>query len=113
MSLILIVSLIHAISHSHTSHNTERRQKRKFWDCELPYDGSSPSLANTLQYRWTQNKTNIRNESNWSVLHHNLTPGFENVLDDGVNCGLYNAPSIMPLMRRFLLKSYLVSRTLL
>ena len=49
-----------------------------------------PSLADTLQHRWMRNKTNIKNESNWSVLRRDFTPGFENVLDDGVNRGLYN-----------------------
>jgi hypothetical protein len=50
-----------------------------------------PSLADTLQHQWMRNKTNIKNESNWSVLRRDFPPGFENVLDDGVNRGLYNA----------------------
>ena len=50
-----------------------------------------PSLADTLQHWWMRNKTNIKSESNWSILRRDFTPGFENLFDEGVNNGLYDA----------------------
>jgi hypothetical protein len=50
-----------------------------------------PTLADTLQHRWMRNKTNIKSESNWSMLRRDFTPGFENLFDEGVNNGLYDA----------------------
>ena len=38
-----------------------------------------------------RNKTNIKSESNWSIFRRDFTPGFENLFDEGVNNGLYDA----------------------
>ncbi|KAJ6546627.1 hypothetical protein B0H10DRAFT_2181186 [Mycena sp. CBHHK59/15] len=50
-----------------------------------------PSLKGTLQHRWTS-KTgmNVKPETCWSQLRRNWTPGFENLLDSGVNANLYD-----------------------
>ena len=37
-----------------------------------------------------RNKTNIKSEANWSVFRRDFTPGFESVLDLGVNNGWYD-----------------------
>jgi len=49
-----------------------------------------PTLVGTLQHRWMRNKTNIKSEANWSVFRRDFTPGFESVLDLGVNNGWYD-----------------------
>lgn len=49
-----------------------------------------PSLCDTLQHRWCINKTNIKAEATWSQFHSQWVPGFEDVLDHGVNTGIYD-----------------------
>jgi hypothetical protein len=49
-----------------------------------------PSLRNTLQHRWCIDKTNIKAEAMWSQLRSQWSPGFEDVLDFGINDGLYS-----------------------
>ncbi|KAH7904042.1 hypothetical protein BJ138DRAFT_1186917 [Hygrophoropsis aurantiaca] len=49
-----------------------------------------PSLADTLQHRWMRKHQNIKPEIHWSVFRRDFTPGFENILDEGVNDGLYD-----------------------
>ncbi|KAJ7214558.1 hypothetical protein GGX14DRAFT_550501 [Mycena pura] len=46
-----------------------------------------PSLEGTLQHRWMREKKNVMPEIGWSQLRHRFTPGFENILDVGVNNG--------------------------
>ncbi|KAJ6466161.1 hypothetical protein C8R47DRAFT_991038 [Mycena vitilis] len=53
-----------------------------------------PTLVGTLQHRWMNEKKNVMPEIGWSQLRHRFTPGFENVLDIGVNNGWYN-PSVL------------------
>ena len=48
------------------------------------------SLRNTLQHRWCINKMNIKAEAAWSQVRSQWTPGFEDLLDIGVNDGLYS-----------------------
>jgi hypothetical protein len=50
-----------------------------------------PSLHGTMQHRWCINKTNIKAEATWSQIRAQWTPGFEDVLDHGVNIGIYDA----------------------
>ena len=53
-----------------------------------------PTLEGTLQHRWIMASThNIKPEAFWSYLHHNFTPGFENVLQWAVNTRLYDPNS--------------------
>ena len=47
-----------------------------------------PSLRNTLQHRFCPDKKNIKY---WSQFHAQLTPGFEDTFDFGVNSGFYTA----------------------
>ncbi|KAJ6553413.1 hypothetical protein B0H19DRAFT_1211058 [Mycena capillaripes] len=50
-----------------------------------------PSLANTLQHRWMSKKGhNIKPEATWSQMRRQFTPGFEDILEDGVARGYYN-----------------------
>jgi hypothetical protein len=35
-------------------------------------------------------KKNIKSEANWSIFRRDFTPGFEDILDHGVNSGWYN-----------------------
>ncbi|KAG6818632.1 hypothetical protein H0H93_003299 [Arthromyces matolae] len=49
-----------------------------------------PSLEGTLQHRWTVEKQNIKPEAAWSQLRRQFTPGFENILDEGLNDGFYD-----------------------
>ncbi|KAG1835956.1 hypothetical protein DFJ58DRAFT_735324 [Suillus subalutaceus] len=46
-----------------------------------------PALHGTLQHRWMQSKKNVMPEIMWSQLRRRFTPGFENLLDHGVNAG--------------------------
>ncbi len=49
-----------------------------------------PSLHDTLQHRWCIDKTNIKAEATWSQFRSQWVPGFEDVLDHGVNTGIYD-----------------------
>ncbi|KAJ7857101.1 hypothetical protein B0H14DRAFT_3135890 [Mycena olivaceomarginata] len=46
-----------------------------------------PSLEGTLQHRWMNEKKNLIPEIGWSQLRRRWTPGFEDILDIGVNNG--------------------------
>jgi len=48
------------------------------------------SLRGMLQHRWCFNKSNIKPEIAWSSFRRNFTPGFETILDHGLNTGLYD-----------------------
>ncbi|KIO09183.1 hypothetical protein M404DRAFT_22370 [Pisolithus tinctorius Marx 270] len=47
-----------------------------------------PALAGTLQHQWMRSKKNIKPEIMWSQLHQHFTPGFEALLEDGVQPGM-------------------------
>ena len=49
-----------------------------------------PDLQGTLQHHWMRSKKNVMPEITWSQLRRRFTPGFETVLDHGVNEGLYD-----------------------
>jgi hypothetical protein len=49
-----------------------------------------PSLSDTLQHRWMRKKQNIKPEINWSIFRRDFAPGFEDLLDHGVNMGWYD-----------------------
>ncbi|KAJ7460012.1 hypothetical protein B0H11DRAFT_2242239 [Mycena galericulata] len=50
-----------------------------------------PSLVGTMQHRWmSKNAMNVKPEAAWSQMRRQFTPGFENILDDGVARGLYD-----------------------
>ena len=49
-----------------------------------------PSLGGTEQHRFHADKKNIKAKVGWSVFHRQFSPGLEDVLDRGVNEGLYH-----------------------
>lgn len=49
-----------------------------------------PNLVNTLQHRFARGHANILSEIKWSVFRQDFAPGFEDILQDGVNRGWYN-----------------------
>ncbi|KAF8149133.1 hypothetical protein B0H34DRAFT_758164 [Crassisporium funariophilum] len=49
-----------------------------------------PNLVGTIQHRWMRQKKNVKPEITWSQLRRRFTPGFEDILDFGVNNGLYD-----------------------
>ncbi|KAJ7196274.1 hypothetical protein GGX14DRAFT_575086 [Mycena pura] len=53
-----------------------------------------PSLAGTLQHRWLRQKKNVVPEIAWSQLRRRFTPGFEDILDAGIEKGWYD-PGIL------------------
>ena len=50
-----------------------------------------PSLSTTLQHIFKGSHRNIKPEIFWSQLRRRWSPGFEALLNYGVNEGLYNA----------------------
>jgi len=56
-----------------------------------------PALAGTLQHRWMRSKKNIKPEIMWSQLRQRFTPGFEALLEEGVQCGWYDMNNILQL----------------
>lgn len=49
-----------------------------------------PSLEGTLQHRWMRDHQNPKPEIWWSQMRHRWTPGLEDLLDFGVQMGIYN-----------------------
>ena len=49
-----------------------------------------PSLAGTLQHRFAPGHNNILLEIKWSVFHCNFSPGFEDILEQGMQSGWYD-----------------------
>ena len=47
------------------------------------------TLSRTIQHRWIRQKKNVMPEIAWSQLRRHFTPGFENILQKGVNEGWY------------------------
>ena len=50
----------------------------------------NPSLAGTLQHCWMNKNKNIKSKVLWSDFCQNCTPGFEDIMNAGVNEGLYH-----------------------
>ncbi|KAJ7465042.1 hypothetical protein FB451DRAFT_1352670 [Mycena latifolia] len=48
-----------------------------------------------LQHRWMREKKNVMPEIGWSQLRHRFTPGFEDILDVGVNNGWYDPHNLV------------------
>jgi len=49
-----------------------------------------PSLEGTVQHRWMRHKKNVKPEGTWSQLRRRWTPGFENLIEQGVTAGWYD-----------------------
>ena len=49
-----------------------------------------PELVGTVQHRWMRSKKNVKPEITWSQLRRRFSPGFEDLLEVGVNEGWYD-----------------------
>ncbi|KAF8527657.1 hypothetical protein JB92DRAFT_3139803 [Gautieria morchelliformis] len=49
-----------------------------------------PSLEGTRQHRWMRKHNNVKQEITWSQLRRWFTPGFEDLLEQGAQSGLYD-----------------------
>ncbi|KAG1796277.1 uncharacterized protein HD556DRAFT_1431378 [Suillus plorans] len=56
------------------------------------------ALHGTLQHCWMRSKKNIMPEITWSQLRRRFTPGFESLLDHGVNSGWYDSGNTLQVM---------------
>ncbi|OCH86422.1 hypothetical protein OBBRIDRAFT_814614 [Obba rivulosa] len=54
-----------------------------------------PSLSDSLQHHWMSKGANIKPEIFWSELHRRWSPGFEELLDYGIDNGLYDPSDIL------------------
>lgn len=54
-----------------------------------------PSLAGTLQHRFAKGHNNILSEIKWSVFRRDFSPGFEDLLEQGVQCGWYDVDNVL------------------
>ena len=54
-----------------------------------------PNLTNTLQHRFATGHNNILSEIKWSVFRRDFSPGFEDMLEQGVQNGWYDANNIL------------------
>ena len=53
-----------------------------------------PNLSNTLQHHFATGHNNIISNIKWSVFQCNFSPGFEDVLQDGVDHGWYDVNNV-------------------
>jgi hypothetical protein len=65
-----------------------------------------PTLQGTLQHRWMRTKKNVMPEITWSQLRRRFTPGFENLLDEGVIEGWYDSADTLQMYVALVLWSY-------
>ncbi|KAM6501138.1 hypothetical protein JOM56_004152 [Amanita muscaria] len=56
----------------------------------LAHHELDPTLVGTLQHRWKHKTHNVKSEANWSVLRRTFSPGFQDMLEEGVKNGLYD-----------------------
>lgn len=56
-----------------------------------------PNLGGFVQHRWMRIKKNIMPEIAWSQLRRRFTPGFEALLDTGVEAGWYDPDNTLQL----------------
>jgi hypothetical protein len=49
-----------------------------------------PEMEGYLAHRWMKEKTNIPPEIKWNQMRRRFTPGFENILDIGIQNGWYD-----------------------
>ncbi|KAG1726455.1 hypothetical protein EDB19DRAFT_2028380 [Suillus lakei] len=57
-----------------------------------------PTLQGTLQHHWMRMKKNVMPEITWSQLRRRFTPGFKNLLDEGVIEGWYDSADTLQMM---------------
>ena len=56
-----------------------------------------PTLDGFVQHRWMRAKKNIKPEITWSQLRQRFSPGFEALLDLGVDAGWYDPDNTLQL----------------
>lgn len=56
-----------------------------------------PSLTGFVQHRWMRLKKNVMPEIAWSQFRRRFTPGFEAILQQGVDSGWYNPDNTLQL----------------
>ncbi|KAL4064534.1 hypothetical protein J3A83DRAFT_4361015 [Scleroderma citrinum] len=61
-----------------------------------------PNLEGFVQHRWMHIKKNIKTEIVWSQFQHQFTPGFEALLEKGMDSGWYDPDNTLQLMRLFI-----------
>ncbi|KAF7790443.1 hypothetical protein EIP86_001398 [Pleurotus ostreatoroseus] len=54
-----------------------------------------PTLADTLQHKFMGGKRNVKPEISWGLMRKSWAPGFEELLDKGVNEGIYDPDDIL------------------
>lgn len=54
-----------------------------------------PNLQGTLQHRFATGHNNILSEIKWSIFRRDFSPGFEDILQNGVNNGWYDVNDIL------------------
>ena len=62
------------------------------------------TLEGFVQHRWMRAKKNIKPEIAWSQLHRHFSPGFEALLDTGMDAGWYDPDNTLQL---YVLPTYL------
>jgi len=56
-----------------------------------------PTLEGFVQHRWMRTKKNIMPEIAWSQLRRRFSPGFERLLDSGLDAGWYDPDNTLQL----------------
>lgn len=56
-----------------------------------------PELAGYVQHRWMRTKKNVMPEIAWSQLRRRFSPGFEALLEEGVESGWYDPDNTLQL----------------
>jgi hypothetical protein len=54
-----------------------------------------PTLMGTMQHRFAKGHNNILSEIKWSVFRRDFSPGFENILEEGVHKGWYDVDDVL------------------
>ncbi|KAF8522943.1 hypothetical protein BU17DRAFT_86522 [Hysterangium stoloniferum] len=54
-----------------------------------------PNLLGTLQHRFATGHNNILSEIKWSIFRRDFSPGFEDILEYGVNSGWYDVNDVL------------------
>lgn len=49
-----------------------------------------PSLRGTIQHQWKHESSNVKPEAFWSLFRRYWTPGFETILNRGIEMGIYD-----------------------
>jgi hypothetical protein len=59
-------------------------------NCHTVPSSTRSITTGTIQHQWKFDKMNVKPEIWWSYLQTNFSPGFEDILDQGLTFGLYD-----------------------